>query len=127
MGPIRWWSSNKKIFKQFNWKVFWAANFESIEIELAGRGGGSSQTSNYFLIDRIDAALRCPAIYHFLGARVVQLTKLSKEVNQWIPHSLDSLYSQGHQHLVREVLLNAQGPEKEGWGEWRETCPGGRP
>ena len=91
MGPIRWWSSNKKIFKQFNWKVFWAANFESIEIELAGRGGGSSQTSNYFLIDRIDAALRCPAIYHFLGARVVQLTKLSKEVNQWIPHSLDSL------------------------------------
>ena len=25
------------------------------------------------------------------------------------------VYSQGHQHLVREFLLNAQGPEKEGW------------
>ena len=54
VGPIWLCSSIKMIFKQFNLEVFSEANFESIEIELAGRGGGSSQTSNYFLIDRID-------------------------------------------------------------------------
>ena len=35
--------------------------FESIEIELAGRRGGGSQASNYFLIDRT-------VCNHFLGA-----------------------------------------------------------
>ena len=78
------WSSLKIIFK-----LFLKLNFESIEIELAGRGGGSSQTSNYFLIDRIDGT---QPLSRYAGGLALQSLILLKAplLNLWRPEIWNS-------------------------------------